>query len=149
MQLIKFEGCCGYCTVMKVDTTTKHTISDCPTLANHIPGFTVAAYIVWRQQIRYSSQYHGFICYFCHVSLSPCLHYHFSCRPEDCHYRDLIASTVYGILADPETHVRVQNKFPTAGLSSPANAIQWINVEPLPGHCSNLTALFLWYAENL
>jgi len=146
MQLHKLEGRCGYCIAFDIDTPVWHDISRCPILESH----GLAAYFIWRPHIRYESRRHGQICYFCHIPITRymCLHPSFSSDPKECRYRDLIASTVFGILTNVEKQSMVQHAFPHANLTSPMAAVQWLNAAPIAGHRTNLTAIFLWYMDQ-
>jgi hypothetical protein len=77
-----------------------------------------------------------------------CLHPSYSRDPTECRHRDLIATVVFGILTNDEKQSVAQISFPEADLSSPMAAIEWLNSDPIAGHRTNLTALFLWYAEE-
>jgi len=77
------------------------------------------------------------------------LHKRFNGKPEDCAYRDVIAPAVYGLICQPSLRQKAEDRFPAADLSTPAKSLDWINDKPIRGYQSNLTALFLWYAEQM
>lgn len=138
---------CTFCLVHGINSP-KHLILDCPTLVGLA---SVEAYLLWRRSIFYQvGVLHPPICYLCHQpqGTEGVLHPPFDGNPEHCRFRDMVAPLVYGVLTKPTLRMDAQIYFPSADLSTPMTAIDWINGMPISGNPSNLIALFMWYCRN-
>ncbi|KDR73827.1 hypothetical protein GALMADRAFT_212084 [Galerina marginata CBS 339.88] len=141
-QLSKFaDGPCASCVVNGVDNPSQHEIIKCNTLK------TLALYspfLDWKKKIKYKG--YGF-CWFCHVpnvsSNGTLDALHPSTR---CDYKDIIAPVAFYVLSNNEMRNQAADHFGVALLSYD-HALLWINSPPVEGHLSNLTALFLWFAD--
>jgi hypothetical protein len=108
---------------------------------------TPKTYLAWADALKYGKG-NTAICFYCHVpQCNDNLHPTFSSLPDACEYPDAITGIGYGIYnigpwrGHAEHHFKM--KWPTE-----CHFLAWLNGKPIPGHKSNLSALFLWYSET-
>jgi hypothetical protein len=140
--LTHFDGCCALCTVLEVvDDDPCHGLLRCTSLGGWLSSMD--QYIKWRDRIKYW-HHHGAICYFCHVpQMNECLHPQFSLRAgKACEFLDVVAMTAFGVYNHLKS--KAEAAFGTTWKSLDAYTL-WLNIKPITGHESNITAVLLWY----
>ncbi len=140
LALALFQSSCSFCTLHGKHTTS-HAIIRCPTLGPQIPD-----YKEWKGNLRVGGKGSAPSCYFCHVpQCNDQLHPAFS-RPENCQYSDIVAPIAFGIFHDMDLRSQAeghfQTKWPTLHSFS-----KWISGPVVPLAKTNISALFLWYAD--
>ena len=143
-QLDRFAGICTFCMIQGCHEAHHDILQQCHML-RYGPG--VSQYKKFRGGLAYRSD-RGLtgICFFCHVpnGNQDSLHPAFGNR-NDCDYPDLIAPLVFGLFMDRDIRKEMETYFKNS-FDSMDEFVQWLNSYPVPGHKSNLTAVFLWYA---
>jgi hypothetical protein len=119
-----------------------HTFATCDKVSKP-PFFS------WRKGIRYPHHIH--VCYHCHVpqGKNDALHPTFTkSTASSCEFRDIIAPLTYGLLMHDDHKASLSANFSGLNVTTPSDALAWINSKPMQGHITNLCALFLWYCRQ-
>lgn len=136
-----------YCTLSHVLGVKheRHDITLCPLFDDDFPK---SAFFDFRSALHYKSNVKK-ICYKCHVpQLSDSVHPMFMPGTDGCPHRDMLPPLMYGIWWDDEWREKVKEKF-RQPLQSVADWCTWLTeIGPKP-HPTNLTAVFMWWAEEV
>jgi len=142
-----FQGVCAICQLHSRNLCDYHPVMKCPTLQAY--GETaVDDFMAWRKRLQYSTRWHEKICYLCHVpQCHDLLHRTFG-GVGSCEYPDVIAGFVYATFLNPKIKAEAEEYWMVKWGSTSA-FITWLNGKPVPGHQSNLTAIFLRLVEKI
>lgn len=149
--LALFMGACGFCHLFGKEST-KHSITKCSTLEEHV-GMSPGDFFDWQKLLRYDAKLHGVVCYFCHLpQVDDSIHNTILAKAAGCvsDRKDLLAPMAYGIFHIPHLKKAAEKKFFQVGRwSTLLEYAQWLTAAPQGEHRTNLSALFLWYCEEL
>jgi len=140
-----YESRCPYCIVNDADDS-QHMFSTCQNFNKNVKnGFPT--FYDFSRSIRYN--HHQRVCYRCHLpnGYEDRIHPTFKPNSPDCKYEDLLAPLAFAIYRHPVKSLHLENHFELS-LPSLRHFTAWLNEPPIPGHKSNLTAVFLWYAAT-
>jgi hypothetical protein len=136
---------CSFCWVHDIDSKW-HPTPDCPTLRSKEYGGR--SFLSWCGLLEYSRDFHEKICYHCHIpQTNDRLHPTFQKGTRACEYRDAVTGVVFAIVRDESLRSDAQSNF-NAVWNTEKDLMDWLAGPPAKGHKTNLTALFLWYADR-
>ena len=140
--LLFFSNTCAYCKVHG-QTVKKHSITACPLLQGSHHG-AVGKYLGWKKLLKYNPNFHGPICYFCHVpQCHDTLHGVFG-SATDCEHPDVVAPVAYAIYHSGPLRSAAQEHFKSEWEDT-SHFLKWLIGRPVHDQGSNMTALLLWY----
>ncbi|KAJ3508586.1 hypothetical protein NLJ89_g5676 [Agrocybe chaxingu] len=129
----QFSHACAFCLVFELDSPP-HDFKTCPALSRRLGYSAHDSFMDWRSRIQDTSHRQPNTA---HEVPDPLCPASYSSRD----LGDVVESTVFSMLLHPELCEEAEKHFKLA-LYHPHNAIEFINSAPLPGHESNLMALF-------
>jgi hypothetical protein len=140
MALSKYNNACMLCLV-NLTNSYKHSLRQCKFMLDY------SDYIVWLNEIHYDLLTH--VCYRCHVpQASKSLHKTFVPDDSACEYPGIVAPLGYGVWHSEKLRTRAQARFGVVWKDA-AEYLNWMNGPIIDGHLSNLSAIFLWYAQEV
>jgi hypothetical protein len=147
--LSKFNGMCAFCKVWGHDVA-RHSILHCPSMVeNEDINTSSQTYREWLSLLKYEFKKHGKICYFCHIpQCNDALHDTFMPSAGSCEHKNIVPGVAYGIFHHNKWRNRAERQFSQRWLSEVQFSI-WLNSTPIKGHKTNMTALFLWFSDQI
>jgi hypothetical protein len=147
--LSKFDGMCAFCMVWGEEVPF-HSILRCTTLLGHQDLTTTAeTYRLWKGNLSYDFKKHGKVCFFCHIpQCDDALHDTFQSGAQGCEHPDLLGGLAYGIFHHKKWCGKAEKHF-GGTWNSEVCFIKWLNAIPIKGHKTNMTALFLWFSNQI
>ena len=140
LALALFQSSCSFC-MLHGKQVTSHSIVRCPTLGPRIPD-----YKQWKGSLKIGGKGSATSCYFCHVpQCNDQLHPAFS-RPESCQYPDIVAPIAFGIFFRQDLRAQAEGHFQTQWPTLHSFS-KWLGGPVVPLAKTNISALFLWYAD--
>jgi hypothetical protein len=151
--LSAFSNVCAFCHVFDMAEDQSHPIKQCPVLKkSSVEEPNVAGFFRWRQRLRYDKKIHRDtkVCYLCHSPQGEkdALHPSFTGNKSDCPYPDIIPPIAYSIVHHKDLKQEAASVFSSVDWSDDACVLAWLTGPPVKGHSTNLSALFLWYAQR-
>jgi hypothetical protein len=105
-------------------------------------------YVLWNNEIRYEEPFSR-VCYPCHVpQANDTLHKTFVHDQSACEYPSILSPLAYGVWYSEKLRPRAQARFAMAWKDQ-SEYLKWINGPTVEGHLTNLSAIFLWYAQEV
>ncbi len=140
LALALFQSSCSFC-MLHGKHVMSHSIVRCPTLGPRIPD-----YKQWKGNLKIGGKGSASSCYFCHVpQCNDQLHPAFS-RPENCQYPDIVAPLAFGIFHNEDLRAQAEEHFQTRWPTL-YSFTKWLGGPVVPLAKTNISALFLWYAD--
>jgi hypothetical protein len=145
--LSAFSNVCAFCHVFNQPEDQSHPLNQCPVLKPDKKKF-----FEWRTKLRYDKKFHATtkVCYICHVPQGEkdALHPSFTGVKLDCPHPDVIPPIAYAILHHDGLRKEASRAFSLVNWSDDSRVLAWLVGQPVKGHYTNLSALFLWYAQR-
>ncbi|KAF8957928.1 hypothetical protein BDZ97DRAFT_1924184 [Flammula alnicola] len=141
MALSIFNASCALCSLSN-PSAKPHSLTQCPTFAQ-----SWSTYKVWKKSIKYPLKFPTKSCFFCHIpQIGDLLHRQVG-SASACEYPDVVAPIAYTVFHDKELCCDAEQHFGTQWNTIQAYA-QWLAQKPVKDHLTNISAVFLWYANS-
>lgn len=146
--LDKFSSVCALCFIFGKECD-KHYIIACQFLEQELQDMNITKYLQWQNTLRYPPRSKPAICFFCHVpQLDDTVHAEIKRGGASCTHKDVILPVAFGVYYQPELRQAASNNF---GLDWETLKVygNWLTNRSVPGHATNMVAVFMWYAEKI
>lgn len=145
--LSKFSNTCAFCGVFD-KVTEYHPITRCRTLHNDVENISFGSYQDWKQKIYYGPNHPSAVCFHCHIpQCDDLLHEEFTPGAKNCTNPDVVGPVAFAVYCLPNLKSGAEEALGTKWKSIDGY-LKWLNASPVTGHKTNMTAVFLWYANK-
>jgi hypothetical protein len=142
--LVSFRDVCPICLLYMGIHEVPHSIQLCPIMEEEM----LRSYMSVKKQIHYDDKMHDPICFYCNIPICHNLLHPPYGTKQSCIYPSVVLCVAWAVFNGKGSHTQLETRF-NQRFPSMNTYVAWLNSQPIPGHKSNLTAVFLWFTAKV